>query len=528
MESIILIARNGQAVRQALERGEFLHLDTASEEITDEFLLFAIKSGLLKQWAEGFPDPRIWAEISCEVILAAELTARFAGIYSQRKSGYVLRSARVLGALGYSVEVLDEDDGLSGQGTPDGQLYSGDVLRKLLGKLEQQARVTAQDRAAAIQGGAAVKVRERASRRAVKAPRLDERKAAARSSAVARQLLDWYNTAVGPGLLEYAQTGAGRRIHILDTTKIEVALEAGNYECSGVVKDDDDGRLKRGYKLGTLRTLLETAGIITQAVVGQIQTHDSKLCGPLVRAAPVLRAGDLLLEDRGLLDGATITHLKRARGVDVIVPLRSDMLSYEEAVKLAEMTGQWAAHPSRAEQQIAFVRGVEHVWDECRVPLNACVIRFFNEKKKKIDYIVLTSTDVGLSAKWMVRHYEQRPEVEQDYEQLKSGGWFLKKLSSTRYSQIVFYLLTVVLGYSLYHLFANTAAGARFAHQTRQAIAFEQLKSRRTHVIVYAGGYFEIFETLSFVHLTLLLSPAVQARLRHWLEDHQPQLAKRG
>ena len=39
MESIRLVARNGEAVRQALERGEVLHLDTASEEITDEFLL---------------------------------------------------------------------------------------------------------------------------------------------------------------------------------------------------------------------------------------------------------------------------------------------------------------------------------------------------------------------------------------------------------------------------------------------------------------------------------------------------------
>jgi hypothetical protein len=36
----------------------------------------------------------------------------------------------------------------------------------------------------------------------------------------------------------------------------------------------------------------------------------------------------------------------------------------------------------------------------------------------------------------------------------------LQKLSSTRYSQIVFYLLTVLLSYSLYHLFANTAARA--------------------------------------------------------------------
>ena len=40
-----------------------------------------------------------------EVILPAHIAARFAGLYSMRKAGYVLRSARVLGALGYSVEV---------------------------------------------------------------------------------------------------------------------------------------------------------------------------------------------------------------------------------------------------------------------------------------------------------------------------------------------------------------------------------------------------------------------------------------
>ena len=181
-----------------------------------------------------------------------------------------------------------------------------------------------------------------------------------------------------------------------------------------------------------------------------------------MRESTVLREGDLLLEDRGFLDGATLTHLKGQRGVDVIVPLRRDMWSYEEGVKLAEMAGKWQPHPTRPDQQIAFVAGVDYIWDECEVALNACVIRFFNEKKRAMDYIVLVTTDLGLNAKWIVKHYEQRPEVEQDYEHLKSGGWFLNKLSSTRYSQIVFYLLTVVLSYSLYHLFANTAAGARF------------------------------------------------------------------
>ena len=65
------------------------------------------KSGLLTSWAESFPDPRQGPEIGMEVIVASYLAARFAGLYSMRKSGYVLRSASVLGALGYSVEVLE-------------------------------------------------------------------------------------------------------------------------------------------------------------------------------------------------------------------------------------------------------------------------------------------------------------------------------------------------------------------------------------------------------------------------------------
>lgn len=526
MESIRLVARNGEAVRESLERGEVLSLNTSHEEITDEFLLFAIQSGLLAQWAEAFPDPRKWSDISCQVILASDIAARFAGLYSQRKTGHVLQSARVLGELGYSLEVIEEGEGLSGQGTGEGQLYSEDVLRKLLGKAEKEAVVTEEDRAAAVPGGALVKVRRRQSRRAVKDADLDQTEAAARSHAVGRELTDWYNQTVGPSLLEQAQTGDGRRIHILDTTKIVVPLERGTYECSGVVKDED-GQLKRGYKLATIRTLLDTAGIITQVGVGQIETHDAKLCEPLLKNCTIFREGDLLLEDRGFLDGAMITYLKRDCGVDVIVPLRHGMDSYNEAVRLAQMEGKWQAHPSREKQQIAFVGEVEHVWNECEVRLNACVIRFFNEKKQETDYIVLVTTDESLNGKWIVRHYEQRPEIEQDYEQLKSGGWLLQKLSSTRYSQIVYYLLTVVLSYSLYQLFANTAAGARFAGKTRQAIAFEQLKSHRTHVIVYAGGYFEIFETLSFVYLVLNLPPGIQIRLRSWMEENLLQITKR-
>ena len=87
MDSIQLWARDGEAVRQALELGEIAHIETASEELTDEFLLFAIESGLLKTWAEAFPDPRCEPEMGKEVIWPAHLAARFAGRYSMRQAG---------------------------------------------------------------------------------------------------------------------------------------------------------------------------------------------------------------------------------------------------------------------------------------------------------------------------------------------------------------------------------------------------------------------------------------------------------
>jgi hypothetical protein len=105
METIKLWARNGDAVRQALALGDRVHLDTASEELTDACLLLAIHRGLLSQWAEGCPEPRQEPEIGMAVLVAAHLAARFAGRYSMRKAGYGLRSAAVLGALGSSVAV---------------------------------------------------------------------------------------------------------------------------------------------------------------------------------------------------------------------------------------------------------------------------------------------------------------------------------------------------------------------------------------------------------------------------------------
>jgi hypothetical protein len=144
----------------------------------------------------------------------------------------------------------------------------------------------------------------------------------------------------------------------------------------------------------------------------------------------VWRAGALRREERGLLDGATLSA--RQRQVDVSIPLNANRLATQEARPLAEMADPGPPHPPRAAQTSALGRGVEPRWAEWEVPLNAWVIRCWQKKQKCTDHMGLISTDLKRSAPWIVRHYAARPEIAQDDAQRTSGGWPLQKLSATR------------------------------------------------------------------------------------------------
>ena len=87
------MGHNTEAVRQDLEWGEIAYIATASEELADELLPFAIESKLSQTCTKACPDPRDEPEIGMEVILPAHIAARVAGLDAMRKAGYVLRSA---------------------------------------------------------------------------------------------------------------------------------------------------------------------------------------------------------------------------------------------------------------------------------------------------------------------------------------------------------------------------------------------------------------------------------------------------
>lgn len=122
------------------------------------------------------------------VRVASHRAARSAGRYAMRPSGSGLCSAAVLGALGSRVDVWEPEPGVSWRGTSEDKRIRSDVLRKLLVQLAHLVDLNAPLRLPPWEPRQRVKVRQRASRRAV-----DEVEAEARVPRVA-----WEHDPIGP------------------------------------------------------------------------------------------------------------------------------------------------------------------------------------------------------------------------------------------------------------------------------------------------------------------------------------------
>jgi hypothetical protein len=166
---------------------------------------------------------------------------------------------------------------MSRRGMGDAQVVSGDVVRTLLVQMETQIEVAAADLADEEVELPVGRLRKRGSRRDATG-QVDVRGAQRHGRGVAAQLRTWYRDDVGPSLLwPLPNWASGRRLHIVDGTKVVVPLESGHYACSGKVKNTD-GSWERGYTLATLRTVLDTAGSVREAAVAPIQDHDIAVC----------------------------------------------------------------------------------------------------------------------------------------------------------------------------------------------------------------------------------------------------------
>ena len=260
---IKLCKENKESVLRKIYTGDFDNVVSSISNLVDDIILSMHKNGILSCLANKLPDKRAHnTTIPFELVMALSVAAKMKTNTSITDIPYAITDHRVLSELGYTL--VDTDEGLK-QG-----MMTESSLRFLFGKYD------------------------------------------------AKEFFKAYNEIVQEEImpkLDYKPN-----IHILDCTELSVNLDNKNYEGSAVTQNKY-GDVDRGYKLASIRGIIDDTGIIEEIEFGAMNIHDLKLTEEMLRNTKVFKPGDILIEDRGFLDRELINYLKRERQVDTYVPL---------------------------------------------------------------------------------------------------------------------------------------------------------------------------------------------------------------
>ena len=238
----------------------------------------------------------------------------------------------------------------------------------------------------------------------------------------------------------------------------------------------------------------------------------------MIKNSSHLNAGDILINDRGFISRELMNHLKNEREVDVYIPAKSNMDIYKKAVKIAVNNNKWQKHPNpkRKEQQIAFVEQLGSMWSsdnpENDAEINVCVVHDKSANKKEKEYFVFMTTDTTATARQIIKTYEIRPEIEEDYRQLKDF-WQLEDFKSRRYLDITFHIVMLLIGYFYFQLYKEAEEGRRYAKKSLPIILKNYTAKRKATVVIYSGMYFAVFGFLEIMQLYSSVGAGVRKHL---------------
>lgn len=440
---IQICRKEKEKVYNAIRTGKIDAAELSFPNLMDDIVLTMKKQGLLELLPCALEDKRSDnRHIPFDILIALAVTAKMKLKTSLTDVPFAVTEAELLAELGWNVwdNERDINDGL----------FSESVMRRLVAKYSSGEWVS------------------------------------------------FYNSYVQEHLMK--KMDLQPCIHILDCTKVPVNLKNNNYEESSVVKID--GESIRGYKLGVLRGIMDDSGIAEEIVFGTIKAHDLELCREMLRQTSCLKENDILINDRGFLSRDMINYLKAERKVDSYLPAKENMVLFQDAVQLAVTSGKWQKHPNRKRknQEIQLVTGLGPLWesDEPKndVPVNACVVHDTKEEK----YFVFMTTDLNKTARQIINTYELRPEIEEDFRQMKDF-WKLEDFKSTKYNYITYHIVMTLTGYLYFQIYKNLEAGKAYAGKSLPVVVKNYKETRTKTVVIYAGQYFGIFPFLEFLQL---------------------------
>ena len=464
-------------VLEALRHGDIDYLEHVSEAAEADLFRHLIQRQVVQRLAATYPTPRKKEEVPVWIYLSSELSLKLHGAQSYHAFPRILRSGGLIEALGPELggrktrHPETNDVTLACPGFNDKNDYDRqtpcdqDFLRKF-------ARDTKPD-----------------------------------------SLHAWFNREV-PRCLRSLGLFDPEGLFIGDASYLFVPDNA-HYEQSDLLWFDEhnhpvdadqvdlrDKRYQqhRCYKLVSLihvNRKLDFFFVVAARVVAG-RRHEGPILYELVEE--VVRAVhkgfiQVLIVDRGLIDGERMGQIKQKWGIDTIVPLRTNMDLYADAIgltrlrdfawepyvpppaappevtasprpaavqkredkrqqTLAQRKGEPATAPSPVptapplapQTLLGLGRGMLS-WSQCPVPLTAVVNRERDAQGRTQDW-VLVSTSERFTASYIRSTYELRPAIEERHRQYKCF-WDLTRMHSCAFALVVNQALFVLLAYTL-------------------------------------------------------------------------------
>ena len=127
------------------------------------------------------------------------------------------------------------------------------------------------------------------------------------------------------------------------------------------------------------------------------------------------------------------------------------------------------------------------------------------------------TNDVNLSCEEIIRLYETRPEIEEDFRQLKDF-WGLNHYRSTKYNVISFVILISLLGYNFYQVFKESEEGKKYIGKSliiEERHGLYIVKGVRTAIVT--KHYFAIFEQDELLDLYANLNKEKRELIKKYL-----------
>jgi hypothetical protein len=534
---LVIFEENKPLVLEGLESGDFDYMEAASEVFEADFFRFIKARAYLNELAETYPMPRKKEEVPFWFYVASNLSMRLHGVHAFDAFPMVVRSGGMLQAFGPK----------AGRKVVHPETNETTVFCEGFNKKNHFDRETPCDP--------------------------DYLRKVAKDTD-SRALLEWFNRDVARVFRKH-RVFDKEGIFIGDASYLFVP-DNPNYEGSVKMLFDEDNhpvdlkefkkmteaqkvrcQWKRCYKMVTLlHTNRKREFFVFVAVkVVSGKAHESPVLYELVKQfVEAVEPGVMkrLILDRGFIDGEAISHCKKLYGIDILIPIRSNMDLYEDALALfRESDVEWLEYKGREEEWKEPVRprpkailkrekkrqkklqqlkeqqplpppektlvkteaagiGEFRSWSSCSVPLTVVANReHYADGHQNIWFLI--DTQEVQDPRQARQEYGLRPSTEERYRQLKCFT-DLTHFASRAFSMVVNQVVFIMLAYDLLQIYLLRQGRKDLNQKTLPRIR-QQLLPSDNYIIVYYQNYYGLFRPLELVGFVVTLNEEARKKI---------------